>query len=217
MENIKVMERKHIIFDFDGTIADSLRSGIDIFNSIHLKYKLPFITDVEMEEFRSEGIFALKKKLKVPFYRVPFLISELRQLISGKIDGVHPFKGVPEFLRQLDEKGYHLSILTSNSEENVRRFLDNHDIRMFTHIHGGSGLFNKHRKLKQFMKTLGADKSNSIYVGDEVRDIVSARKLGLPMIAVTWGYNSRSVLLHFKPEFIVDSIEELNKLFLLKD
>ncbi|MDP8231531.1 MAG: HAD-IA family hydrolase [Candidatus Zophobacter franzmannii] len=213
MSEIKISEKKHIIFDFDGTIGDSLRSGIEIFNSIHYKYKLPFITEIEIEEFRNEGIFALKKKLKIPFYRIPLLLTELRLLISGKIDGVHPFEGIPEFLRNIQNKGYKLSILTSNSEENVRRFLHNHDLNIFTDIHGGSGVFNKHRRLKKFLKALGTDKKNAVYVGDEVRDIVSARKLGLPMIAVTWGYNSKVALLRFKPEFVVDTVEELTNLF----
>ncbi len=213
MENINLKEKKNIIFDFDGTIADSLRSGIDLFNTIHHKYKLPFITEDDIEEFRNEGVFALKKRLKVPFYRIPLLIREIRMLIKGEIDAVHPFPGIPEFLTNLKKQGYNLSILTSNSEENVNRFIENHNLQLFTDIHGGSGLFNKHKKLKQFMKSLGATKSNSIYIGDEVRDIVSARKLGIPMIAVSWGYNTREILLRYHPEFIVDTIDELENCF----
>ncbi len=213
MKKINLKEKKNIIFDFDGTIADSLRSGIDLFNTIHHKYKLPFVTDEDIEQFRNEGVFALKKRLKIPFYRIPILIKEIRMLIKGEIDAVHPFPGMPEFLRELKEQGYSLSILTSNSEENVKRFLKNHNLELFTDIHGGSGVFNKHKKLKQFIKRLGATKANSIYVGDEVRDIVSARKLGIPMIAVSWGYNTKAILERFHPEIMVDTIEELDNLF----
>ena len=46
--------------------------------------------------------------------------------------------------------------------------------------------------------------SEILYIGDEVRDIVSTRKVGVNMIAVTWGYNARTRLQRESPGWLVD-------------
>ena len=51
--------------------------------------------------------------------------------------------------------------------------------------------------------------SNVLYVGDEVRDIEAAKKAGIRIAAVTWGYNSKKALEAYKPDYLVTKPEEL--------
>ena len=55
-------------------------------------------------------------------------------------------------------------------------------------------------------------KSEVAFVGDEVRDVEAARKVGMTVVAVTWGINSRQGLADANPDFLVDTAEELIKL-----
>ena len=48
-----------------------------------------------------------------------------------------------------------------------------------------------------------------VYVGDETRDIEACRAAGIPVIAVSWGLNTRALLFSLSPDQIVDSPEEL--------
>ena len=62
------------------------------------------------------------------------------------------------------------------------------------------------------MKKSGRSKENAIYVGDEVRDIKAAKKAGVKVASVTWGYNLESVLSSFHPDYIINRPEDLIKL-----
>jgi len=53
------------------------------------------------------------------------------------------------------------------------------------------------------------DKNNVIYVGDETRDIRSARKSQIPIVAVTWGFNATEILSQHQPDYLVDHPSEL--------
>ena len=53
----------------------------------------------------------------------------------------------------------------------------------------------------------------AIYITDTVRDILLCRKLRLPAIAVTWGYDVEADLARNQPEYLVHSPEELAILF----
>ncbi|HEU4679284.1 MAG TPA: HAD hydrolase-like protein, partial [Terrimicrobiaceae bacterium] len=48
-----------------------------------------------------------------------------------------------------------------------------------------------------------------LFVGDETRDIEACQKVGVRIVAVTWGYNSRRSLVAMKPDFIFDDPKEL--------
>ena len=48
-----------------------------------------------------------------------------------------------------------------------------------------------------------------IYVGDEMRDIEASKKVGIPVIAVSWGLNKREALESFKPDQMAHSPKDL--------
>lgn len=117
-----------------------------------------------------------------------------------------------EALFKLYSENYDLYIITSNSKKNVERFLGEKGIlTYFRRVYGGAGLFNKQRLIKKVLKNSRLDAESTIYVGDEVRDVVAAKALNMPVIAVTWGYNSEQLLLTYQPTIIVRRPEQLSR------
>lgn len=78
----------------------------------------------------------------------------------------------------------------------------------------GSSMLGKHKNISKILKLMALSPSDCLYVGDETRDIEACKKVGIPVAAVTWGFHSQEKLRVFNPNFLVESIEELQALFL---
>jgi len=100
-------------------------------------------------------------------------------------------------------------ILSSNSSNNVTEFLNNHDLNFFDFISASSRIWGKNINLKKLLLSHGFNMDEVVYVGDEVRDIIAAKKVGIRVAAVTWGYNSKKALRSQKPDYLISSPEEL--------
>ena len=109
----------------------------------------------------------------------------------------------------LTENGYKLGILTSNSEENVSKFLKKNNLDLFDFIHSESSILGKSKAMHDLLKKHGIRPEEAIYVGDEIRDIEAARKTNIEIIPVCWGYNSKQILEKQNPDFLIDEPRQL--------
>lgn len=124
-------------------------------------------------------------------------------------EDVKLFPDVLETLRVLS-KSYKLGIVSSNSKENIIQNLKKHDVHnLFDFVNSNSSIFGKQRVLKKMCAEYQINPSEVIYVGDEDRDIVAAKKIKIKNIAVTWGYNSEKKLKETNPDYIVNSPKEI--------
>ena len=110
---------KTLIFDFDGIIADSFELTLEIAYELT---ELPRQTDAEVERLRKLPLLKAVRALHIPFGQLAPLIVTGRQKMLERIHEVHPFPGISEVLYELHSAGYHLLVISSNSEKNVRSF-----------------------------------------------------------------------------------------------
>lgn len=203
---------KTIIFDFDGTIADSLELVIEIYRQLTGDTRP--LTGEERDTLRKLPAQKVMKSLGVPMWRAPFLLGKGRKIMHSRVSEVEVFSGLPEVLKTLQERGYAMRIVTSNSENNVRVFLQKYNLESyFTSITGNIGLFSKAKVLKQIMKREKLDATQTFYVGDEARDIAASKKAGLPIVSVTWGYNDVSLLEKLQPYALAKKPSDLLEIF----
>lgn len=197
---------KYVVFDFDGTIADTFTVVEEIAHQMLAKYAIT----MDSHEAKTLGLQGAILKSKFPKWKIPEALQELRQKINLRIkENVTLFPEMGEVLRELS-KNYRLGIVSSNSGENIAAFLANNGIsELFTFIYSDSSLFGKHVVLKRLCKKYGIDYSNIVYVGDEDRDIQAAGKLGIKVIAVTWGYNFEELLRKENPDFLIESPSQI--------
>ena len=198
-----------LLFDFDGTIADTFELAISIGRRISDTFRLRIATDEEIVRFRNMPFREAVRALRIPFRKIPALLMRIRHEIHENIEEIRPFYGMSDVLRELRSRCDLLGIVTSNSEENVARFLKQHELDFFDFGAYSSAMFGKASKLRGLIHKQRLQKENILYVGDTVGDIESCRKAGVSVAAVTWGYNSREVLASGKPDFLVSSPGDL--------
>lgn len=198
-----------IIFDFDGTIVDSMPLIKRIINRYADVFGFDQITGKQMQVIRNEKPQDALKNLHVPLYKLPFFVTKVRNQLHKEIASVKLHKGIKETIVRLKESGYTLGILTSNSQENVKEFLSKYDLNIFDFIYSGGSIFGKHKILQSILKTRELKNKEVLYVGDETRDIEAARKVGITIVSVSWGFNTKRILSTLKPDYIIDNANDL--------
>lgn len=200
--------QKAVIFDFDGTIAESLPAVIQVFEAL-TKRREKFSAK-QVEAFRDLSVPELIAALGVPRWKAPLLLFRGRRMIRSYLHGIPLCKGIVPALERLHADGIPLYVLSSNSTENVHSYLRRHDLqKYFVGAYGGASLLGKAPRLLKLIEEEGLDTPHTWYVGDEIRDVSAARAVGLKIASVTWGYNTRAVLALKEPDAIVDTPAEL--------
>ena len=116
-----------------------------------------------------------------------------------------------EVIKKLNKK-YKLGIVSSNSKENIEKFVElNNLMSCFDFVLNYSLFFGKSKVFKKIMRKNKLEKNELVYIGDEVRDIIAAKKAGIGIIAVVWGMNNKIILKRKKPSFIADKPSEISK------
>jgi len=204
------MRKQIIIFDFDGTIANTLPVIKQII--IRLAYSFGFKTPTEdqMDQYRSKQYKKIIKELQIPLYKIPFLLQAGRNKMSNSIHHTNIFPGIKECIQRLINNKLTVGILTSNSKINVEIFLKKHHIPIKI-IHNELNLFGKDKALDRLIKQYKWDKNQVIYIGDEVRDIEACHTVGIDVIAVSWGFNQKELLEKFNPTVIVKHPNDIYK------
>lgn len=204
-----------IIFDFDGTIADSFDVIVDIFE--HITKRKEKLTEDQMTELRGYPLEVVAERLKVPWWRIPFLLVRGRQLMARRMGEIPVFEGIGKVIDELHAEGHELFVVSSNSKRNVRKFLKQHHLyKYFVEVKGNAGLVGKSRAIRRLAKSNSLAMKDCVYIGDETRDVVACKLIGMRIIAVSWGFANKEFLesLHptamaHKPQEIVSILEEL--------
>jgi phosphoglycolate phosphatase len=186
-----------IIFDFDGTIADSFDFVVD-FLADEAGGKT--LDKQQTQALRGRSMFAMARQLGHARWRLLRLLFRGRKRMGEAIGQIKPFAGMPEIIAKLHGEGHELFIVSSNSVPNVRAFLHEHELHTyFLEIDGGVSLFGKAPALRRVLKEQQLGKDDALYIGDETRDVQAAQSVKLRVIAVTWGFARPSNLEALRP------------------
>lgn len=204
-------DKRTIIFDFDGTLADTW----ELVAMLAPKYwkkitSVPYSPD-ELERVRYMPMGDIFKKYRISLWNVWWMRKEIMKDVKLNMANLKIFPGIAEMLHDLKGSGYRLMILTSNDADNVRGFLNRYDLNLFEAVVSERNLMGKAAGLKKMMKKYHVDPSMAYYVGDETRDVEAGRKAGMTPIAVSWGYNRVEILQKYSPALLAASTGEILK------
>ena len=205
---------KIAIFDFDGTIANTLDPVIAIVNRISKEFGHKPVLEKEIPLLRGKKPREILSHLGIPVYKLPFWIKRIRSEINQEIADLKPSTNLKPTLIKLRENGCKIGILTTNTEENVKKFLESNQMDVFDFFYSGKSVFGKGKLLKKIITKYKLAKEDVFFVGDEIRDMEAGRKAEIFTIAVSWGFNSKVALQKEKPNFIIDSPTELESIIL---
>jgi phosphoglycolate phosphatase len=114
---------KLVIFDFDGTLANTFQVLLDIFDDLADKHKFRLFERHNLEYLRGLDAQQILKHHKVPFWQLPHLSQEFRRRMERKLPAVRLFAGIDAVLRELSAAHVQLGIVSSNSYTNVIQVL----------------------------------------------------------------------------------------------
>lgn len=204
------MTQKVIVFDFDGTIADTVDALVTIVNRLALDFDYRQITPEELALLRNFTSREIIKYSGISLFKIPFLLKKVKGELKHKIQELKPIPAIDTALIELYNHGYKLGIITSNSQENVTAFLKNNQLEeYFEFIYSGVTIFGKTTIINNVLKQKNLVADSVIYVGDETRDIEASKKANIKVIAVSWGFNSPEALAKQNPDFLINHPREL--------
>ncbi|MBU3917208.1 HAD-IA family hydrolase [bacterium] len=196
-------------------MVDNFDVILPIFNVLAVKYAKRDLSDLSVEEIKSRTGPQIIKYIGIPFWRIPRAIAAARSEFYKVADQVKVFENIPEVLLELKKTAF-IGIVTSNSSKNIEIMLKSNNINYFDFVSTKSKLFKKHNNLKKVIRdrALKSDLENNrvVYIGDEIRDIEAAKRVGMPIISVTWGYNSADALKRFNPTYLAEDPKDIIKI-----
>ena len=204
------MTTKVIIFDFDGTIADTVDVLVSVANRLAADFGYIQITSEELSILRNLTSREIIKYSGISIFKIPFLVKKVKSELKNKIPELKPIAGMQEALVELRNEGHRLGIITSNSQDNVADFLRINNLdNLFEFVYSGVTIFGKTTIINNVLRQKQIKTQEVIYVGDETRDIEASKKANIKVVAVTWGFNSPEALAKQKPNFLINHPSEL--------
>lgn len=200
---------KYIFFDFDGTLADTEEAAFIIYQKIAERYNLKHVSRSELSNIKKMSARELMEFLEVKKRHLPGMLKRGKKLLKQDIRDVPACKSdFFDVINRIKQMGIRTAIITSNSKTNVRLFLEKHGIDVFDCIMSSS-MFGKESKIRKLMRREKLTCNEVLYVGDEIRDINAARRAGIDIAAVAWGYNTADSLRSNRPEYLIFEPMEL--------
>jgi phosphoglycolate phosphatase len=203
------MKYRLVIFDFDGTLADTLPWFTGVMNQVADRYRFRRIEAGEHELLRGYEPSQIIQHLGVPVWRMPFIARYMRSLMNAQISQIRLFEEVDRLLNGLAGAGATLAIVSSNSEANVRAVLGPTHAALMARYECGVSMFGKASRLKRVLAKTRIPAEEAIYVGDEIRDLLAARSAHVASGAVSWGYNTRDALKAHSPTELFDRVDDI--------
>ena len=210
---MKNSKQPTVLFDFDGTIAQTLHLLLYLPEELLNFTALKEITHAEIDYLKRHGLRKFIQLLKISPLRLPKMITELQHLFAHHIHNIPLVEGITDVLTSLYERPTKIGIITSNTRHNVEAYLAFHRLDMVSFVYADRSIFGKHRVISKVLKEQRIDPTETVYIGDEVRDVEAAKKSGIRSAAVSWGFSHRENLEKAQPNWLFDKPEELMTLF----
>jgi len=210
MENIKF-----VIFDFDGTIADTMPFSFSRSLELLRKEKIDLPEKEIIKKIKSNNYFELMKEFKLSWLKIPFMLQIVKQGqrdLYSQIDKIKIFPGMKNLLKDLRNNNYQIGILSSNMQGNVNKFIKIKRLNFFDIIYCESNILGKDQTFRKMMRKYNLKPEEIIYIGDEIRDVEACKKVGIKIIGVSWGLHTIEALQKNGVDYIVKKPSEILKI-----
>ncbi|CDF79053.1 phosphoglycolate phosphatase, partial [Formosa agariphila KMM 3901] len=223
---VNFTDKDLIIFDFDGTLINSIPDLTIAVNKMLAHYNLSPLTVAQVTPFIGNGAKPLVKRALVSAMGedkiTNALLDEAFKIYFSAYKDVtcektFMYPGVLDTLNLLKQKGYTLAICTNKPFGFIEPILDTLKIKQFFTLWIGEDSLDQKKPeaapLLHLVKTLDTTIEKSIMVGDSKNDILAAQNANMQSIGVSYGYNYNENISDYNPTQVVDDFSELQDLF----
>ena len=212
------MARKYklVLFDLDGTLLDTLDDLSEAVNQALAKRGFPQHTRGEYMTMVGHGVRnlvmqALPAENQADENLLDEALADFKAYYTANIDVyTHPYPGMQDLLRTLDQEGVFLAVVSNKFQEGAEYLVN----KLFPGTHFVAVLGNKPgcplkpdpEIVAQVLRATGVKPQEAILVGDSPTDMKTAANGGIEAIAVSWGYRPMKGI---EGLTVVDSAEEL--------
>lgn len=198
-----------VIFDFDGTLADSFPWFMRVVNEAAARYRFKRIEEADLDTLRGYSARQMMKHLAVPSWKLPLIVRMMRKMKADDVRQIPLFAGVDDLLRSLADRGVELALVTSNSYDNAVRILGPENAARFRYFECGMSIFGKRAGFRRVLRRSGVPREQAICIGDEIRDLEAAHAEGIPFGAVSWGYTHAESLRAHAPAEVFATVDDI--------
>ncbi len=206
---------KNVLFDFDGTLADTARGIVETLRESFVQLGLPVPAEEEM-------VATIGRPLWKAFQTLGNMTEEEAhqavEVYAGlfmkyEIPNIRMFPGVAEMLEQLAQYGTRMAIVTSRDRHSLDLILQNNGIDRYfeTVVTVDDHLTPKPAPdmVLALLERMDIRADETLVVGDTTFDIEMGNRAGCRTCAVTWGNHSRELLLSACPDLVIDELAEI--------
>lgn len=210
---------KTLIFDFDGTIANTIPFTFKKILEINKKFNVFGKNEKKIiEKIRTMDYKDLIKNFKISWMKIPLIVWEIKKSqeeLYFQIEKIKVFSGIKNLLKNLNKKNISCYIYSSNTKKNIEKFLEVNNLKKyFKKIYTGSNLLGKDKDLIKILKKEKLKKEETLYVADEIRDFIACKKIDLKMIGVLWGMARKRGLTKKKIDYLVKKPKQILEIVL---
>ncbi|TFW08738.1 HAD family hydrolase [Oxalobacteraceae bacterium OM1] len=201
-----------VMFDFDGTLADSFPFFTSVFNEFARRYRFRTIEPHDVQRLRACSTREILVYVGLPGWKLPLVARRFRAMMREAAGDIPLFHGVDAMLQDLAQRGAQLAVVTSNSFANVKAVLGAENMARIAYFECGASLFGKTSRLARVLRKSGIDGNRALYIGDQAADPEAARAAGIDFGAVAWGYGEIESLKQYRPAQVFMSMREIGLL-----
>lgn len=203
-----------VLFDWDGTLADSAGLGLAAFQKTFAELGVAFPMDV-YEAAYSPNWYSTYEALGLP--KEKWQIADDLWLQHYGEETAELIAGVAEALLDLHQRGCRLGVVTSGSESRVRREIERSALRkVFDVVVCNEHIVKKKphpEGLELALRKLNSARQGAAYCGDAPEDIQMGKSAQVLTVGVRSTYPSSKRLLAAEPDIYLESLSELSKHF----
>ena len=208
---------RHVIFDLDGTILNTLDDLADSCNWMLTRHGWPAHPVERYKYFIGNGMANLVRRASADYTDDPEMRAQLLQEFSDyydihKADKTRPYDGMPQVLDRLLQAGVTIAVLTNKPDAAARPIVEQYYPGVFTVVQGALPdvpVKPDPTLLGRLMERIGARRETTLFVGDSNVDMQTAQNGGLTGCGVLWGFRTREELEGAGADCVAASPEQL--------
>lgn len=215
--------KKLLIFDLDGTLADTMPSILHAVNLTMKHFGYPEKTYDDVRRAIGNGAYKLIERV------IPAEIAADKNAVlealeyyermydETYIEADRCYDGMSQTLCELKRRGYTIAVLSNKQDEYVKPIVERITEKGTVSLAIGQrdGYPRKPDPTVPYIIVgeLGYTTENSVFIGDSDVDVITAKNAGMMSVGCAWGYRERELLMENGADIIIDTPEELLNIF----